>query len=153
MSPVEATQNMRGLEMLQAMIRGEIPHPPIAHLLGYQLEEIAEGRAVVGVQPAEYHYNPIGSVHGGLAATVLDTALGCAVHSVMPLGASYTTIELKINYIRPVTVETGYLRCEAMLIHAGRRMATAEGRLVDDNGKLYAHGSTTCMVFDAQSET
>ena len=97
--------------------------------------------------PAEYHYNPIGVVHGGLAATLLDSAMGCAVHSTLPAGAGYTTLEIKVNYIRPMSAETGEVRCEANIIHAGGRTATAEGKVLDQEGKLYAHGTTTCMIF------
>jgi uncharacterized protein (TIGR00369 family) len=105
-----------------------------------------EGGATFAVNPAEYHYNPIGAVHGGLAATLLDSAMGCAIHSTLPAGASYTTLEIKVNFVRPMTAETGRVRCEAKIIHVGGRTATAEGRIIDDAGKLYAHGTTTCLV-------
>ena len=103
--------------------------------------------AVFAVEPAEYHYNPIGVVHGGVAATLLDSAMGCAVHSALPAGAGYTSLEIKVNFVRPLTAETGRVRCEAKLIHLGGRTATAEGRVVDEAGKLYAHGTTTCLIF------
>lgn len=96
-----------------------------------------------------YHYNPIGVVHGGVAATLLDSAMGCAVHSTLPAGAGYTTLEIIVNYLRPLTVATGPVRCEAKVIHLGGRTATAEGRIEDDRGRLYAHGTTTCMIFRA----
>jgi uncharacterized protein (TIGR00369 family) len=115
--------------------------------LNFGLVELDEGRAVFSVEPAEYHYNPIGVVHGGLAATLLDSALGCAVHTALPAGAGYTTLEIKVNFVRAMTAETGLVRCEAKLIHLGGRTATAEGRIVDKDGKLYAHGTTTCLVF------
>jgi uncharacterized protein (TIGR00369 family) len=143
----DAGQGLSGLEYLQKIVAGELPRPPIGALMNFNLTELSEGRAVFTVEPAEYHYNPIGVVHGGLAATLLDSAMGCAVHSMLPKGARYTTLEIKVNYIRPITAETGRLRCEAKMIHVGGRTATAEGRVIDDSGKLYAHGTTTCIVF------
>jgi uncharacterized protein (TIGR00369 family) len=115
--------------------------------MNFQIAELSEGRAVFTVEPAEYHYNPIGVVHGGLAATLLDSAMGCAVHSTLPAGVGYTTLEIKVNYIRAMTAETGLVRCEAQVIHVGGRTATAEGRVIDSSGKLYAHATTTCMIF------
>ncbi|HEX5705724.1 MAG TPA: PaaI family thioesterase, partial [Pyrinomonadaceae bacterium] len=97
--------------------------------------------------PEEYHYNPIGVVHGGLAATLLDSAMGCAVHSTLPAGAGYTTLEIKVNFVRPLTTETRGVRCEARVVYVGGRTATAEGRVTDEQGKLYAHGTTTCLIF------
>ncbi len=143
----EAGRGMAGLEYLQKIVNGELPRPPIGALLDFGIEELSEGHAVFVVEPAEYHYNPIGVVHGGLAATLLDSAMGCAVHSTLPKDAAYTTLEIKVNYIRPMTAETGRVRCEANVIHVGGRTATAEGRIVDDEGKLYAHGTTTCILF------
>lgn len=140
-------RTMSGLDYLHAMIAGEVPAPPIAHVLNFRLEEIAEGRATFSCEPAEYHYNPIGSVHGGLAATLLDSALGCSVHTILPAGVGYTTLELHVNFIRPMTVETGRVLCHAEVIHIGRTSATAQARIVDAAGKLYAHGTTTCMIF------
>src|SRR5687768_11943776 len=137
----EAGRGSSGLEFLQKIARGELPPPPIAALLNFTLIEIGEGHAVFGVVPAEYHYNPIGVVHGGLAATLLDSAMGCAIQSTLPAGAGYTTLELKTNYVRPMTRETGRVLCEATVIHTGSRIATAEGRVyVDATGKLIAHG-------------
>ena len=144
---VEAARGLSGLEFLQRIIAGELPPPPIAALLKFELAELSEGHAVFAVEPAEYHYNPIGVVHGGLAATLLDSAMGCAVHSALPAGAGYTSLEIKVNFVRPLTAETGRVRCEAKLIHLGGRTATAEGRIVDEAGKLYAHGTTTCLIF------
>ena len=144
---VEAARGLSGLEFLQRIIAGELPPPPIAALLKFELAELSEGHAVFAVEPAEYHYNPIGVVHGGLAATLLDSAMGCAVHSALPAGAGYTSLEIKVNFVRPLTAETGRVRCEAKLIHLGGRTATAEGRVVDEAGKLYAHGTTTCLIF------
>jgi uncharacterized protein (TIGR00369 family) len=135
-----------GIEFVEAIRRGELPSPPMALLLGFRLAEVSPGRAVFLVEPGEHHYNPIGVVHGGLLATVLDSAMGCAVHATLPAGAGYTTLEIKVNFVRAVTRETGRLRCEAEVVHAGGRTATAQGRAVDQAGKLYAHGTTTCLV-------
>lgn len=142
-----AGRGLSGLEYLQKIVSGELPRPPISALMNFSISELSEGRAVFTVEPAEYHYNPIGVVHGGLAATLLDSAMGCAIHSMLPAGVGYTTLEIKVNYIRPMTAETGTLRCEAQIIHVGGRTATAEGRVVDESGKLYAHATTTCIIF------
>ena len=141
-----AAQKMSGIEFLQAIQNGDLPAPPIAKMIGSELLEIEEGRALFGIQPDESHYNPIGTVHGGIASTILDSALACAIQSKLPTGQIYTTIQLNINLIRPITSETGYLHCEGKAIHVGRKLATAEARLTDANGKLYAHASTSCMV-------
>jgi uncharacterized protein (TIGR00369 family) len=143
----EAGRGLSGLEYLQKIINGELPRPPISALMNFNIVELSEGSAAFAVEPAEYHYNPIGVVHGGLAATLLDSAMGCAVHSMLPVGAGYTTLEIKVNFVRPITAETGEVRCEARVIHVGARTATAEGRVVDENGKLYAHATTTCIIF------
>ncbi len=145
----EAGRGLSGLEYLRKIVAGEIPPPPMAALMNFQISELDEGRAVFTVEPAEYHYNPNGAVHGGLAATLLDSAMGCAVHSMLPAGVGYTTLEIKVNYIRPMTRETRVVRCEANTIHLGRSTATAEGRIVDEDGKLYAHATTTCIIFRA----
>lgn len=142
-----AARTMSGLDYLRAIETGEIPPPPIAQLLGFNLKRVDSGHAVFELKPAEYHYNPIGMVHGGVASTVLDSAMGCAVHSTLPAGTGYSTVELKVNFIRPLNAETGTLHCEASVIHTGGRIATAEGKLVDKDGKLYAHGTTTCIIF------
>jgi uncharacterized protein (TIGR00369 family) len=143
----KSAAGLSGMEYLQKIISGEFPPPPIGVLMNFRIAELSEGRAVFVVEPAEYHYNPIGVVHGGVAATLLDSAMGCAVHSTLPAGASYTTLEIKVNFIRAMSSETGLVRCEANAIHTGGRTATAEGRIVDEQGKLYAHGTTTCIIF------
>ena len=143
----KAGHGVSGLEFLQRIVSGELPPPPFASLLNFDLVEVSEGHAVFAVNPAEYHYNPIGVVHGGLAATLLDSAMGCAIHSTLPAGASYTTLEIKVNFLRPMSAETGLVRCEADIIHVGGRTAVAEGRILDEKGKVYAHGTTTCIVF------
>jgi uncharacterized protein (TIGR00369 family) len=139
---------MTGLDYLRAIERGDIPPPPIAKLLGFRLKRVDLGQAVFELEPGEHHYNPIGMVHGGVASTLLDSAMGCAVHSTLPAGTGYSTIELKINFIRPLSSKTGKVLCEARVIHTGGRIATAEGKLVDKDSKLYAHATTTCIIFD-----
>jgi uncharacterized protein (TIGR00369 family) len=141
---------LAGIDYLQKLIRGELPPPPIAVLLNFRLTEVAEGRAVFVCDPAEYHYNPIGLVHGGLAATLLDSAMGCAVHSVLKAGVAYTTLEIKVNYVRPLVPSRGQVTCEGKLIHRGNRTATADGRLTDAEGRLYAHATTTCLLMEGQ---
>lgn len=150
MIAAEASKTMSGLEYLKAVLAGELPPPPIAELIGMWFSEVSEGRVVFAAEPAEYHYNPLGSVHGGIAATLLDSAMGCAVASMRPIAASYTTLELKVNYLRPMTSKTGVVYCEGKIIYMGSRIATAEGRLTDAAGKLYAHGTTTCLLFPPQ---
>jgi len=138
---------MSGLEFIRAMLEGKVPPPPITATMGFIGSEAEEGRAVFVGEAGEFLYNPIGVVHGGFAMTLLDSALGCAVHTTLARGERYTTLETKVNFVRPVTAETGPVRCEATVIHRGRRVATAEGRLVADrNGKILAHGSTTCLI-------
>lgn len=147
MPAAQAGMNLSGLEYIQKLIRGELPAPPIAATLGFSLVEADFGRAVFEVVPAEYHYNPIGVVHGGLAATMLDSALGCAIHTTLPARTGYTTLELHVNLVRAITSRTGPLRCEGQVIHGGKQVATAEAKLLDLDGKLYAHGTTTCLIF------
>src|SRR5512141_842789 len=145
-SAASAGATMSGLEYLRAIVDGTLPPPPIASLMGYTLDEISEGRAVFGMDAGEHVYNPIGVVHGGVAATLLDSTMGCAVHSKLPRGAGYTTLEIKVNYVRAMTRDTGRVQAIGTLVHLGSRTGTAEGRLVDASGKLYAHGTTTCLV-------
>ena len=139
-------RTMSGLESLKAVLAGELPPPPIAAMLDMRLVEVEEGRVVFAIEPAEYQYNPLGTVHGGVTATLLDSALGCTVQSMLPSGTAYTTIELKINYVRPITSETGTVYGEGKIIHMGGRIATAEARVTDTAGKLYAHATTTCIL-------
>ncbi|WP_432980602.1 PaaI family thioesterase [Dactylosporangium sp. CA-233914] len=136
-----------GLELLQAMGRGELPAPPIMHLLGTGELEAEAGRVVVTLEPQEYHYNPLGSVHGGVLATLLDTATGCAVHSTLPVGVGYTTLDLTTKFLRPASVASGVLTCEGTVISKGRRTALAEARITDARGGLVAHATSTCMLF------
>jgi uncharacterized protein (TIGR00369 family) len=144
----EAAAGMSGLEALEAIRDGRLPAPPIAKLLGMEPVVLAHGRAVFAATPDESHYNPIGVVHGGLAATLLDSAMGCAVQTTLPVGFGYTTLELKVNFVRPITRDTGPVRCEGRVLHDGKTVATADGRVIADNtGKLLAHGTATCLVF------
>jgi len=124
----------------------DIPVAPIAELVGFDLVELGEGRASFELDPGERHYNPLGTVHGGIAATLLDSAMGVAVHTTLGEGQTYTTLELKVNYVRAITEETGRVVATGSVIHRGGRVATAEARLSDANGKLLAHGTSTCLI-------
>jgi uncharacterized protein (TIGR00369 family) len=146
--PLETIKSMSGLEFLQAMAAGRLPAPPISRLLGFAAAEFTPGQAVFTVTPTLDHYNPIGSVHGGLAGTLLDSTMSCAVQTTLAQGQGYTTLEYRVHLVRAMTDQTGPVRAEGRVIHVGRRMATAEGRIVDSQGTLYAHGTTTCMIFD-----
>jgi uncharacterized protein (TIGR00369 family) len=139
-----------GLSFLQGLIAGRFPAPPITKTMGFTLTEVENGRAVFeGIASFDY-YNPIGVVHGGWSATLLDSALGCAVHSTLKKGEAYTTLELKVNMVRAIMAETGVMRSEAKVIHRGRSVATADAYLRDASGTLYAHASTTCIIFPAK---
>ena len=148
MAPRERVAELDGLQQLQAQLRGEFPGAPIALALHFLLIEVGKGRAVFQGEPREEHYNPMGSVHGGWYATLLDSALGCAVASALPRGKGYTTLELKVNMIRALNPKVVRVRAEGQVIHVGGQTATAEARLVGPDGKLYGHGSTTCLVFN-----
>jgi uncharacterized protein (TIGR00369 family) len=141
-------REMSGLELLQAIRDGRLPPPPIAVLMGFSIVELGEGRVIFAVTPAEYHYNPIGVVHGGVAATLLDTVMGCAVQSKLPRGRAYTTLDVQVRYLRPLTVQTGRVLGLGVVVHAGGRIATAEGRITDEAGRLYATGTCSCLLFD-----
>ena len=143
----KATAGKSGLEALREVFEGRVPPPPIAETMGIEGVDVEEGKAVFEGEPAEYLYNPIGVVHGGFAMTLLDSAMGCAVHSTLKVGERYTTLEVKTNFVRPITVDTGRVRCEGTVIHRGGTIATAEGKLIAiDSGKLLAHGTTTCLI-------
>lgn len=146
-SKVRDRRQLTGLEYMRQVMTGEVPPSGMGQLMNFNLVEVSEGHAVFTIQPDERHYNGLGIAHGGLAATLLDSATGCAINTMMPAGKIFTTLEMKINYVRPMTREIGEVRCEANVIHVGGRTATAEGRIVDRNGKLYAHGTATCMLF------
>ena len=143
-------QAASGLDFLRGIISGELPAAPIQELLGFSLDEAEEGRVVFSLVPGEQHYNPIGSVHGGYAATLIDSAIGCAVHSTLPAGSGYSSLTLETKFVRPITRDTGKVRAEAQVLHRGRRQSTGEARLYDAaTGKLLAHGTGTCLIFDA----
>jgi uncharacterized protein (TIGR00369 family) len=137
-----------GLEQMQAMLAGELPFAPIAQTLDFSLIEVAPGRALFQGRPGPAHFNPMGGVHGGWFATMLDSALGCAVHTLMPAGRGYTTAELSVNYVRGLSPQVGRVRAEGKVLHCGKQLATAEARLFGPDGTLYAHATTTCLVFD-----
>lgn len=139
-----------GLSFLKAMIDGTLPQPPMTATLGFRLTEADRGRAVFAGEPRYEYYNPLGTVHAGFAATLLDSALGCAVHSTLNKGESYVTAEFKMNLVRPLTKDTGTVTAEARIVHRGRTLGTSEGYLRDAAGKLYAHATTTCIIFPAQ---
>ena len=145
-----AGATMAGLDYIRGIIAGELPPPPIAVVMRFAPVEVAEGRAVFEGQPGEEHYNPIGVVHGGYASTLLDSALGCAVHTTLPAGVAYTTQTLEVKFVRPIGRDTGAVRVDAEVVHRGRRQATAEARLVAvESGKLLAHGTSTCLILEA----
>ena len=144
----EAGRKMAGIDFLRAIRDGRLPAPPIAQLMGFRLAEVEPGHAVFEVTPGEQHYNPIGVVHGGLAMTLLDSAMGVCIHTRLPPGTGYTTLEAKTNLVRAITSQTGKLRAIGKVVHLGSRVATAEGRLEDAAGKLYAHATTTCIVLN-----
>jgi uncharacterized protein (TIGR00369 family) len=137
---------LSGLECLEKIMNGELPPPPMILLMNGKLVKLSEGRVVFEAEPAEYHFNPLGSVHGGFAATLLDTAMACSIHSCLSAGTSYTTLEIKVNYVRPLTNKLAFVRCEGTAVHIGGKVATAEGRIVDGEGNLYAHATTTCLL-------
>jgi uncharacterized protein (TIGR00369 family) len=145
----EQVTGKSGLEIFKAMIAGALPAPPISQTLDFILVEAEHGRVVFQGRPGFAHYNPMGMVHGGWFATLLDSALGCAVASILPAGKAYTTAELKVNIVRPLSDKVPFVRAESRIIHGGGRMATSDARLTGPDGRLYAHGSTTCFIFDA----
>lgn len=144
---------LSGLQAMQSMLRGELPYPPIARTLDFQLMEVAEGVAVFQGTPGVAHLNPMGTVHGGWFSTLLDSALGCAVHTRMQPGRGYTTAELSVNIVKALTPKVQRVRAEGRVIHCGRQLATAEARLVGADGTLYAHATTTCLVFDMPAQS
>jgi uncharacterized protein (TIGR00369 family) len=142
-----AAAELSGLECMQAIIDGTLPAPPIARLLDFTIVEVEDGRAVFAMEPAEWMYNPIGSVHGGVAATILDSCMGCAVHTTLEAGVGYTTTDLQVRYIRAMSDASGRVLAEGRVIHRGRRTATAEGRVfLESDETLIAHGTTGCAI-------
>ena len=148
--PIETLLQYDGLTFVRGLLTGQFPAPPMTQTLGFTLTEADTGRAVFTGEPQSRHYNPIGSVHGGFAMTLLDSALGCAIHTTLGRGETYTTLEIKVNLVRPLTKETGPVRAEGRVIHRGRTVATSEGDIRASGGKLYAHATTTCMIFPAR---
>lgn len=145
--PIEQARRMDGLTLFGEIRAGRLPAPPLSKVLGFWIDEVEDGRVVFAYEPVVDHYNPIGSVHGGIAATLLDSVMGCSVHTRLKAGTGYTTVEIKINYVRAMTDKTGRVRAEGKVINLGSRIATAEGRLTDASGRLLAHGTTTCLLF------
>jgi uncharacterized protein (TIGR00369 family) len=143
---LETMKSMSGIEFLRRIADGRLPAPPITQTLGFRIAEVQEGYVRFEMTPEFKHYNPLGGVHGGVAATLLDSCMSCAVQTHLPAGVGYTTLEIKINFVRALTDKTGPIRAEGRSLHAGRRSSTAEGKIVDANGTLYAHGTTTCMI-------
>ena len=148
-----AARGAAGIDVLRAMAAGELPGPPIIAALGFDLESVEPGVVVFGVEPAEYHYNPIGSVHGGVYATLLDSATGCAVHSMLPAGVGYTSLDLTVKFLRAVTVDTGRVRCTGTVTHLGGRTALAEARLVDGADRLLATAVSSILLIRPQPGT
>jgi uncharacterized protein (TIGR00369 family) len=146
MPVVEAARHMSGIEVLRAIRDGKLPSPPIANLLGMNIVKVEEESIIFTLEPAEYLYNPLGTVHGGALSTVLDSAMGCIVQANLSAGMAYTTLELKVNFLRAVTDRVGTLFAEGTIIHKGKRTMLAEARIKDEAGKLYAHATSTCIV-------
>jgi uncharacterized protein (TIGR00369 family) len=148
-STIDEMKRVSGLEFLRGIVEGRVPPPPMSQTLNFYLIEVAEGRAVFQGEPEHAFYNPIGTVHGGWHATLLDSAMACAVHTLVEPGSAYATLEFKIHCVRPLTDRCGPVQAEGKVVAAGRRTATAEGRLVDAEGRLYSHGTTTCLFIEA----
>ena len=146
--PREVLTAESGLAFLQGLIDGVHPPPPFSRATGIYLTSVAEGRVVFTGVPSEEFLNPIGTVHGGWTSALLDSAMACAVHTTLKPGQGYTTVEMKINFVRPILPSAGPLTCEGNLIHRGGTLATSEGKLLDERGRLLAHGTETCMIFD-----
>jgi uncharacterized protein (TIGR00369 family) len=143
---LERAAELEPLEVMRRIASGELPQPPIAATLGFSLVEAEPGNAVFECEPAEYHYNPIGTVHAGLASTLLDSAMGCALATTLERGVAWTTLELKANFVRPLTAGTGIVRCTGTVVHAGRTVATTEARIEGSEGRLFAHGTSTILI-------
>ncbi|MFY1632583.1 PaaI family thioesterase [Solwaraspora sp. WMMB335] len=146
--PTAALSQLSGLDQLRSMTSGEVPAPPVLHMLGLDGFEVEAGRAVALLTPQEFHYNALGTVHGGVLSMLLDTAAGSAVHSVLPAGTSYTSIDLNVKFLRPVTLASGTVRCEGTVVQRGRRTAYAEAKLTDAAGRLAAHATSSCLLFE-----
>jgi uncharacterized protein (TIGR00369 family) len=146
-----AMADRSGLEILQAMSTGELPQPPVMRTLGMSGVEVEEGRIVFRLEPQEFHYNPLGTMHGGVLATLLDSAAACAVHTTLPAGVGYTSLDLTTKFLRPVTVRSGLLRCEGVVLSRGKRTALAQAQVFDDAERLVAHATSSCMIFPVEA--
>jgi uncharacterized protein (TIGR00369 family) len=146
-TPLDQVRTVDGLTLMTGVMGGRFPAPPISKALGIWMSKVEQGRVVFDYTPVLDHYNPLGSVHGGIAATLLDSVMGCCIHTTLKAGTGYTTVEIKINYVRAMTEKTGPVQAEGKVINVGARIATSEGRLTDASGKLLAHGTTTCLIF------
>jgi uncharacterized protein (TIGR00369 family) len=149
----QAMTRLSGLELLAAMAAGELPPPPLMSTLGFTLETFEHGRVAFGMVPAEFHHNPLGTVHGGVLATLLDSAAGCAVHSTLPAGTGYTSLDLSVRFVRPLVAGAGAVRAEGRVLAAGRRTAVAEATVVDGRGRLVAHATSTCLIVPLGGDT
>lgn len=148
-NPLEGAKQalqMSGLEYLQAMGDGKIPFPPLLHTLDFKPTHLEKGKVIFSFQPQEFHYNPIGSVHGGVISAILDSAMGCTLHSILEAGTGYTTLELKVNFLKTVTTKIEELHAVGKIIHAGGRTALVEAQLIDKDNTVYAHGVSTCLI-------
>ena len=145
--PLEQVRTMDGLTLIKGLMEGRFPAPPISAVLGFDIAEAESGRVVFTYTPVFGHYNPLCTVHGGVAATLLDSVMGCCIHTTLKAGVGFTTLEIKVNYVRAMTDKTGPVRVEGKVVSAGSRIATSEGKLYDGAGKLLAHGTTTCLIF------
>lgn len=152
-APREKVFGMSGMEVFEAIFAGDLPAPPIGDTMDFIPIHMEPGIAIFQGRPQLRHYNPLGTVHGGWFCTLLDSALGCAVHTTLPAGKGYTTLELKVNMLRALTDAVPLVRAEGQVIHAGSQVATAEGRIVGPDGKIYAHATTTCMIFENTGHT
>lgn len=151
MGGARKAMQLSGIDYLKAMYHGEIPPPPIMHTLGMDVKQFEKGEAIFSFQPNEFHYNPIGCVHGGVITTMLDSAMGATLHSLLEQGYGYTTLELKVNFLRTVTTKSPELRAIGKVVHLGKSTALTEASLVDETGKVYAHGTSTCLIMKMPS--
>jgi uncharacterized protein (TIGR00369 family) len=147
METAAAAAEVDGLTFIRMLAAGEVPAPPITHTLDFGVDEVDEGRVVFSFEPQEFHFNPIGSVHGGVYATLLDSSCGCALHTMLPAGARYTSLDLTVKFLRPLTAGSGRARCEGRVVHLGGRTALAEASIVDAQGRLVAHATSSLMIF------
>lgn len=146
--PLEIWKKEKAIDVFRKMVLRELPAPPIGESFDFLLTEIENGRAVFEGKPSGKFYNPLGTIHGGFIATLLDSAMACAIHSTLEAGKASTSIEIKVNFVRPVFEKTGNLKAVGEIVNVGRQIASAEGKLIGEDGKLYAHGTTTCFIFD-----